>query len=159
MQKALEALEAYEIQAMQVLIENASNKNDQRTPGDRRRDDLLRNFKYLQRIGYGCMESICQVLACKYYYRPRSVYELINRNLNKVHDQTFTEVPLDVEELLIITQKLKMPNWMDGLTRRHNEVRTMFHKWKSLGNLSFLCKLLGYKYYYKPNSVRYILKN
>ena len=153
------ALEAYEIQAMQVLIENASNKNDNRTPGDRRRDDLLRNFKYLQRIGYGCMESICQVLACKYYYRPRSVYELIKRHLDKVNDHAFTEIPLEVEELLIITNKLKTPNWMDGVTRRHNELREMFTKWQTLGSLSFICKLLGYKYYYKPNSVRYILKS
>lgn len=153
------ALEAHEIQAMQVLIENASNKNDQRTPADRRRDDLLRNFKYLQRIRYGCMESMCQILACKYYYRPRSVYELINRNLDKVNDHAFTEVPLKVEELLTITQKLKMPNWMDGVTRRHNELREMFTKWQTLGDLSFLCRLLGHKYYYKPNSVRYILKS
>jgi len=151
------ALEVQEIQAMQLLIEHATDKREDRSPADRRKEDLLGNFKYLQRIRYGCMDNICQVLACKYYYRPRSVYAIIQGALGEI--DALEEVPLGVNELMIIAQKLKMPNWMDGMTRRHNELREMFQRWQSLGSLTFLCRLLGYKFYYKPDSVRYILKS
>lgn len=152
------ALEPQEIQTMQTLIEQASNKREDLAPADRRREDLLRNFKYLQRIEYGCMESICQVLAYKYYYRPRSVYQLINRHLDKVQSNTFEESPINVMELLEISQKLKTPDWMDGVKRRHDEIRATFRKWQTLGNQRFLCRILAHKYYYNPDSVRDILK-
>lgn len=155
---AQEELSTTSATAMEEMIEHTYALGEEVDPGERRRRDLLRNFKYLHRIGYGCLEQICQVLACKYYYRPRTVYAIIHRYVETWEKEDFTEVPIKVEELMAITQKIKTPNWMDGLTRRHNSVQEMFYAWRNLGSMNFLCRILGYKFYYKPDSIRQILK-
>ncbi|EAY24481.1 hypothetical protein [Microscilla marina] len=129
------------------------------TPTERRQNDLLRNFKYLQRIRYGSMAIMSQVLAYKYYYRPRSVHTIINRGLDKIANPAFVETKISVSELFTIREHIKSsPYWMDG-KRRHQDVQAAFIKWQSLGEVSFVCSLLGYIYYLRPNTVRLILKS
>jgi hypothetical protein len=150
-------LPQWEVKVLETLIEKLHEADESEEPAERRRDDVLGSFKYLQRIRYGSMEAICQTLAYKYYYRPRSVYALILRNTDRLKEASLAEVKIGVEELMDIRQKLKSPYWMDG-KRRHQAVRYSFKKWQNLGDANFLCRLLGYMFYYRPETVRQLLK-
>lgn len=143
--------------AIETLIEEVCATPEHQDPAEHRRDNVLRSFKYLSRIRYGSLDAICQVLAYKYYYRPRSVYAIICRNLDKLKAGDFGETKISVNELLEIAEHLKLPYWMDN-QRRHNDVRATFYQWQNLGDLNFLCRLLGHQFYYRPNTVRQILK-
>lgn len=149
------SLPRWEVDILETMIEKLNQADESQEPAERRRDDVLGSFKYLQRIKYGSMEAICQTLAYKYYYRPRSVYALILRNTDRL--ASVTELKMGVEELVYIRQKLKSPYWMDG-KRRHQAVCAAFKKWQNLGDINFLCRLLGYMFYYRPETVRQLLK-
>ncbi|WP_299464575.1 hypothetical protein [uncultured Microscilla sp.] len=151
------ALPPWEVVALEAMIEQLYQADETKEPAVRRRDDVLGSFKYLQRIKYGSTEVICQTLAYKYYYRPRSVYALILRHAARLKEADLAEVKVGVEELMHIRQQVKSTDWMDS-TRRHEAVRAAFKKWQTLGDISFLCRLLGHKFYYRPETVRQLLK-
>lgn len=141
------------------IIEKVSEVSAENSPNTRRRADLLASFKYLQRINYGSMEAISQVLAYKYYYRPRSVYTIISKCPVEVANPKLKEKKLSAAELLAIRESVQIqPYWMNS-RRRHQDVCAAFKQWKNLGEASFVCRLLGYIYYLRPNTVRLILKN
>ncbi|EAY28410.1 hypothetical protein [Microscilla marina] len=150
-------LPPWEVVALEAMIEKLYQADETKEPAVRRRDDVLGSFKYLQRIKYGSMEVICQTLAYKYYYRPRSVYALVLRNANRLKDAELEELKVGVDELMYIRQQVKSLYWMES-TRRHEAVRAAFRKWQNLGDISFLCRLLGYMFYYRPETVRQLLK-